>query len=88
MDGTAHNKQGLGAVPSILLGKLKVWMVLLLIPVYCVLAIIHWPPEFEGVALNDGMKTLNIELARESLGMGITALIMVFYALVLRQKKN
>lgn len=70
------------------LGKLKVWMVLLLIPVYCVLAIIHWPPEFEGVALNDGMKTLNIELARESLGMGITALIMVFYALVLRQKKN
>ncbi len=70
------------------LGKLKFWMVAVLIPVYAVLAFVHWPPEFEGVALQDGMKTLNIELARESLGMGISALIMVVYALVLRRKKN
>lgn len=30
----------------------------------------QFPPEWEGVLLNHGMKTLNIELGRESLGLG------------------
>src|SRR5688572_8914674 len=30
---------------------------------------------FEGVALDHGMKTMNIELARESLGLGVVALV-------------
>ena len=34
---------------------------------------------FEGVALKHGMKTLNIELARESLGLGIVALVSAFH---------
>ncbi len=78
------------ALASVLffLGRLKLWMALVLIPVYVILAINHWPPEFEGVALQDGMKTLNIELARESLGMGISALIMILYAIILKSKKS
>lgn len=78
------------ALVSILfaLGRMKMWMALLLIPVYIALAVMHWPPEFEGVALQDGMKTLNIELARESLGMGICAIIMLLYAIILKTKRN
>jgi Transmembrane family 220, helix len=30
----------------------------------------QFPPEWEGVLLNQGMKTINIELGRESLGLG------------------
>ncbi|MFY7908496.1 MAG: transmembrane 220 family protein [Emticicia sp.] len=33
-------------------------------------AINQFPPEWEGVLLNQGMKTVNIELGRESLGLG------------------
>lgn len=74
----------LAAMASILftLAKLKrVWAVVLAIA-YTVLAIYFWPPEFEGVALQDGMKTMNIELGRESLGMGISAVIMLVFALL------
>ncbi|TDB61148.1 transmembrane 220 family protein [Arundinibacter roseus] len=36
-----------------------------------------WPPEFEGIFFGDlGMRSLNIELARESLGLGICAVAM------------
>ena len=34
---------------------------------------------FEGVALKDGMKTIEIELARESLGLAIVTLAGVLY---------
>jgi predicted membrane protein len=38
-----------------------------------------YPPEWEGVMLNTaGMKTLNIELGRESLGLFICAFTMLF----------
>ena len=79
----------LAAVASVLFayGKLKRSWALALAVVYIGLAIYHWPPEFEGVALQDGMKTMNIELGRESLGMGISALIMLIYFLMLRGKK-
>jgi Transmembrane family 220, helix len=33
-------------------------------------AINQFPPEWEGVLLSQGMKTVNIELGRESLGLG------------------
>lgn len=36
-----------------------------------------WPPQFEGIFFGGmQMKTLNIELARESLGLGICAAVM------------
>ena len=34
---------------------------------------------FEGVALKDGMKTIEIELARESLGLGIVFTVMLMH---------
>jgi hypothetical protein len=45
--------------------------------IYAGVAIWQWPPAFEGFLLNEvGMKTINIELARESGGLGICALAM------------
>jgi len=39
-----------------------------------------FPPAWEGVMLNEmGMKTLNIELGRESLGMFIASAILILY---------
>lgn len=39
-----------------------------------------FPPEWEGVMLNEmGMKTINIELGRESLGMWVAALVLVAF---------
>ncbi|MEM8929196.1 MAG: transmembrane 220 family protein [Bacteroidota bacterium] len=70
------------------LERLKIWMVLVLLPIYIILAIIHWPPEFEGVALQEGMKTMNIELARESLGMGISSLILLLYGIIISRRKK
>ncbi|MBA4852705.1 transmembrane 220 family protein [Emticicia sp. BO119] len=41
---------------------------------YFMWAINQFPPEWEGVMLNElGMKTINIELGRESLGLGVCA---------------
>ena len=77
----------LAAIASVLfaIGKLRrVWTLILAI-VYLGLAIYHWPPEFEGVALQEGMKTENIELGRESLGMGICAVVMLLYTLMSRK---
>ncbi len=42
-----------------------------------------FPPEWEGVMLDEmGMKTLNIELGRESLGLFINAFLLIIYALI------
>lgn len=81
---------GVAAIASILfaLGKLRKWWAIFLCIDFIVLAIFHWPSEFEGVALQEGMKTLNIELARESLGMGISAIAMFIYALLVHKKKT
>lgn len=73
----------IGAIVSVLfmLNKARpLWAYILMI-LYIVLAIYHWPAEFEGVALKDGMKTMNIELGRESLGMAISAIAMLILGL-------
>ncbi len=80
----------IAAVASILFaqGKLKFSWAAILVLVFLVIAIYHWPKEFEGVALKDGMKTINIELGRESLGMGIASLTMLVYALIIGRPKS
>ncbi|MGV3505408.1 MAG: transmembrane 220 family protein [Adhaeribacter sp.] len=45
-------------------------------------AVYMWPAHWEGVELQQGMKTANIEHGRESLGLGLCVLTMVLYALV------
>ncbi|MFN8432248.1 MAG: transmembrane 220 family protein [Spirosomataceae bacterium] len=52
-------------------------LVLVAIP-YIFWAVNQFPPAWEGLLLNEmGMKTLNIELGRESLGLGFTAIVLI-----------
>jgi hypothetical protein len=45
---------------------------------YFIGAIYQWPPEFEGVFFGETqMRSLNIELTRESLGLGICTIVLV-----------
>lgn len=73
---------GLAALISLLfvLNKLKPIITLILAVGFVILAFYYWPAQFEGVALQDGMKTTNIELGRESLGMAICALVMLVFS--------
>lgn len=53
------------------------WLFALMAVTYLGAAIWQWPPAFEGFLLNEvGMKTMNIELARESGGLAVCALAM------------
>lgn len=48
---------------------------------YAIAAAYQWPPAFEGFLLNEmGMKTINIELARESGGLALCAIVMGIFA--------
>ncbi len=45
---------------------------------YMIASVLQWPPEFEGVFWGESqMRSLNIELARESLGLVICAVVML-----------
>ncbi|GAB3254827.1 hypothetical protein GCM10027347_15500 [Larkinella harenae] len=53
---------------------------------YLVGAISQWPSAFEGFLLDEmGMKTINIELARESGGLAICAIAMFILAAITRK---
>ncbi len=66
------------------------WFFGLMALIYGVAAVYQWPPAFEGFLLNEvGMKTVNIELARESGGLAICAMAMGLMGwLVSRDKKH
>lgn len=54
---------------------------------YLIAAVYQWPPAFEGFLLDEmGMKTVNIELARESGGLGICAIVMFVLAVLTRNR--
>lgn len=64
-------------------------------PILLFLALIYlggayfmWPAHWEGVALQHGMKTINIEEGRESLGLGVVGFTMVIYFLSLSRTKR
>lgn len=64
-------------------GKLEGKTLILVAIPYLFWAINQFPPEWEGVMLDEmGMKTLNIELGRESLGLGITVIILAVLGLI------
>lgn len=58
--------------------------------VYLTIAILQWPPEFEGFLFGEvkTMRSLNIELARESFGMGIVAVAMLVLGLSTRRTEK
>jgi len=65
----------------------KPWFFLGMAVVYLVAAYTQWPPVFEGFLLNEmGMKTLNVELARESGGLAISGIGMLLLAWALSRK--
>lgn len=66
-----------GGVPNVLL--------LISAAVYLAGAVYMWPAHWEGVQLQNGMKTMNIEHGRESLGLGLCVLTLLLYALVRRR---
>ncbi|WP_067037373.1 transmembrane 220 family protein [Allomuricauda sp. CP2A] len=71
------------AVASVLflLKKLKSVIYFILMAFFLVLFVIYWPETYEGVQLDHGMKTVNIEEGRESLGSLIAAIVMLVYGL-------
>ena len=57
--------------------------------IYAVAAVYQWPPVFEGFLLDEmGMKTYNIELAREAGGLAICAAAMLVLAYVSRGSRR
>lgn len=53
------------------------WVYYLLAAAFFIGAALQWPPQFEGVFFGEmSMRSMNIELARESLGLIICALAM------------
>jgi len=72
---------GLAAIASFLflMEKLTLIVPVVLSLAYFIGAYVFWPVHFEGVSI-DGGNITNIEHARESLGLIINALVMLFYA--------
>ena len=73
---------GIAALASLLFvfDSLKARWALLLFAFYCFMAYRYWPTNFEGVTIGEG-DIVNIEMARESMGMGISAIAMLIFAL-------
>ncbi|MFN3136404.1 MAG: transmembrane 220 family protein [Allomuricauda sp.] len=62
-----------------LLKKLKSGIYFFLSGFFIMLFILYWPETWEGVQLDHGMKTVNIEEGRESLGSLIAGIVMLVY---------
>lgn len=62
------------------------WFFVLMAVIYVGAAAYQWPPVFRGFAFGEGMRDLNIELARESGGLAICATAMVAMALLTRKR--
>ena len=62
------------------------WFFVAMALMYVVAAVYQWPPKFEGFLFSEvGMRSLNIELAREAGGLSICAVVMALLAVMMRQ---
>lgn len=62
------------------------WFFVGMAVIYVVAAVYQWPPKFEGFLFSEvGMRSLNIELAREAGGLAICAVVMSLLAVLTRQ---
>lgn len=67
-------------------GLARWWFLAIMALFYLVAAVYQWPPVFEGFLFSEvGMRSLNIELAREAGGLAITALVMAVLAVLSRR---
>lgn len=55
--------------------------------VFLVFSYFQWPAHWEGVALKNGMKDINIEEGREALGLIICAAVLLLYWVYLTRFK-
>ncbi len=62
------------------------WFFALMAVIYLVAAAYQWPPVFHGFAFGEGMRDMNIELARESGGLVICTLAMGLMAWLTRSR--
>lgn len=62
------------------------WFFVLMAAVYVVAAYYQWPPRFEGFLFDElGMRSMNIEMAREAGGLAICAAVMGLLAWLSRR---
>ncbi len=62
------------------------WFYVLMAVMYVIAAVYQWPPAFEGFLFSEmGMRSMNIEMAREAGGLAICAAVMGLMALLIRQ---
>ncbi len=79
---------GLAAIACLMAyaGLGRWWFFGLMAVMYVVAAVYQWPPVFEGFLFSEvGMRSMNIEMAREAGGLAICAAVMVLLALLTRQ---
>lgn len=70
-----------------LVDKLPYLASVVLFVAYVVGTMIFWPEKFEGITIGEG-DIKNIEEGREALGLAITAVIILIYALRLKATKT
>lgn len=72
---------GIAVLASLLfyLGRLNYLAALILAVLYIIGTLILWPEKWEGITIGGG-DIVNVERARESLGLLITGLVMLMYA--------
>ncbi len=78
---------GLAAVACFMTwaGAARWWFLAGMAVMYAVATVYQWPPKFEGFLFSEiGMRSLNIELAREAGGMALCSLVMVVLAVLTR----
>ncbi len=57
------------------------WFFAAMAVIYVVAAVYQWPPVFEGFLFSEvGMRSMNIEMAREAGGLAICAVVMLLLA--------
>lgn len=67
-------------------GMGRPWFFILMAMIYVGAAAYQWPPIFHGFAFGEGMRDMNIELARESGGLVICAVAMGLMAWLTRKR--
>ena len=67
-------------------GLARWWFLAAMAVLYVIAAVYQWPPAFEGFLFSEiGMRSMNIEMAREAGGLGICAAAMLILAVLSRQ---
>ena len=79
---------GLAAIACLMAyaGVGRWWFFVAMAVLYSVAAVYQWPPVFEGFLFSEvGMRSMNIEMAREAGGLAICAAVMSLLAVLTRQ---